>query len=243
MSEEQIIALGAEVGLSPEHLRQALAEERTRVAVPDEQGFAAWIAGSSMIGAGRTVRGTPADVLATLDGWMREEECLQVKRRSTDRFVWERRDDLLGNLRRNLKLGGRGFHLSRASDVAATVAVVDADRVHVRLDADLRKARSSRVMDGGAIATTGGVASAILLATVLSGAIPIVAAAVPFVAVGALLPGATTAALGYNFTRRHRGTVERVQLALEQMLDRLEHADVRRKPSLLDVLTSVKPRR
>ena len=36
MTEEQLIALGQEVGITPQHLRQAIAEERTRPALPDE---------------------------------------------------------------------------------------------------------------------------------------------------------------------------------------------------------------
>jgi len=39
-TEEQLLELGREVGLSPQNLRQALAEERTRSVVPDEErGF------------------------------------------------------------------------------------------------------------------------------------------------------------------------------------------------------------
>ena len=39
-TEEQLIELGKEVGLSAQNLRQALAEERTRSVVPeDESGF------------------------------------------------------------------------------------------------------------------------------------------------------------------------------------------------------------
>jgi hypothetical protein len=40
LSEEQILELGKEVGLSPQHLRQALAEERTRVSVPGSDSTA-----------------------------------------------------------------------------------------------------------------------------------------------------------------------------------------------------------
>jgi hypothetical protein len=39
--------------------------------------------------------------------------------------------------------------------------------------------------------------------------------------------------------RGHRRAVSRVQLALEQVLDRLEHGEIRKGSSLLDMLGSV----
>src|SRR5215510_9242659 len=57
-TEEQLLELGREVGLSPQHLRQALAEERTRSVLPEnENGIAASLFGPSRISASRTVPG------------------------------------------------------------------------------------------------------------------------------------------------------------------------------------------
>src|SRR6476661_4669044 len=71
-TEEQLIELGKEVGLSPQNLRQALAEERTRSDLPDdEHGIAASMFGPSRVRAARTVPGRPDDVLAAVDTWMR----------------------------------------------------------------------------------------------------------------------------------------------------------------------------
>src|ERR1051326_7236044 len=69
-TEEQLLDLGKEVGLSPQHLRQALAEERTRSNLPaDEAGFAAALLGPSRVTASRTVPGKAAEVLASIDAW------------------------------------------------------------------------------------------------------------------------------------------------------------------------------
>jgi hypothetical protein len=58
----------------------------------------------------------------------------------------------------------------------------------------------------------------------------------------ALAIGGLWAALGgVGFTavaRSYRSAVGRAQLALEQALDRLEHGDPARRPSLLDMLSS-----
>src|ERR1041384_3953030 len=49
-TEDQLIELGKEVGLSPQNLRQALAEERTRSIVPgDERRVAASVFGPSRV--------------------------------------------------------------------------------------------------------------------------------------------------------------------------------------------------
>ena len=64
-TEEQLIDLGKEVGLSAQNLRQALAEERTRSVLPDdENGVFARLIGSTRVAAARTVDGKPDDVLA-----------------------------------------------------------------------------------------------------------------------------------------------------------------------------------
>src|SRR5881628_2067642 len=89
LSEAQLLDLAKEVGLDSVHLRQALAEERTRVAVPDERGTLAWLYGGAVVSAQRTVPGTPAQVLKALDDWMQRQESLLVKRQFADRFVWE----------------------------------------------------------------------------------------------------------------------------------------------------------
>lgn len=231
LSEQQLLEIGREVGLSETHLRQALAEERTRVAFPEdgERGWLDRFAGPRATHASRAVRGAPADVLAALDAWMQREECLVVRRRFTDRVVWEARRDLVGSIKRGFNVGGRGYHLTRADDVGATVVPLDDARTLVRLDASLSSSRSSRV-GGGAGLVGVGVASAAVVATVL---------APPF---GALALGPALVSLGgaAGLLRQHGRTAARVQLALEQVLDRLEHHEVRRTlPGLAGVIGAV----
>jgi len=223
ISDEQIIAAGTEAGLTPALIRQALAEERTRVAVPEERGIAAHVAGASVASASRTVRGTTADVLAALNQTMQRDETMIIKRRWADRMTWEPRRDFWAAFRR-LAPGGRAFDLFYAHEVAATLAPLDDGRVAVRLDADVSRARAQRLEQGGAVAvggvTAGGgmVAAALLVHVVMIGAVVSVAA----------LPVAAGLAAGFAIARSHRQVVERTQLALERILDRLEHGDARR---------------
>ena len=232
MTEDQLIALGQEVGITPQHLRQAIAEERTRPALPDEPGLAdRWI-GPRTVSARRGIRGTRDQLLARLDDWMRREECLQVKRRLVDRVVWEPRRDFFGNIRRGLNLGGRSYALSRTHDVAATAVPIDNANILIQIDADLRPARAARVRGGGAVATTGTVAGASMvgIGVALGLAIPLL----PLVAIAAV-PVAAGAGIGMKIARGFRDTAERVQLSLEQALDTIEHGEPPR-PGVGDVL-------
>ena len=213
VSEAQLLEIAREVGLSETHVRQALAEERTRVALPEEPeaGWLARVAGPGLATATRLVRGTPATALATLDGWMQREECLTVKRRFGDRIVWEARRDLVGSIRRGFNISGRGYHLSRADDVAATAIAVDDARVLVRLDARLAGSRAARLKSGAALVGAGAVAAATMSLFLL-----------PAFLFVAATPVAAAVGGSAGLLRQHVHLAERVQLALEQALDRLE---------------------
>ena len=120
LTEGQLLDIGKEVGLAPQHLRQALAEERARVSVPNEKGGVARLFGPAYVWASRIIRGTPDGVLEVLNLWMEREESLHLKRRFTDRVLWEPRPGFATEIRRALNIGGRGYHLSRAHDTRAT---------------------------------------------------------------------------------------------------------------------------
>jgi hypothetical protein len=226
LSEQQILELGTEVGLAPQHLRQALAEERTRVgAPPPAPGLLSRLVGAAVVSTTRTVRGSAASTLGQLDDWMQREESLRVKRHFPDRIVWEARQGFLDAMRRGLNVGGRGYVLSRAHEVSATVVPVDGERVLVRLDADFGTHRTTVAGQGATLVGLGAASSAV--AVLLGVILPV--AAVPAVAAGAI---------GYyQARRRHARMLIRAQLALEQVLDRLERGELPR-PSLLGAIAA-----
>ena len=230
LTEAQLLELAKEVGLDPVNLRQALAEERTRVAVQEESGVLASLYGGAYASAQRTVRGTPAQVLTALDDWMQRQEALVVQRyHSTERIVWEARRGLAGLVRRTVS--GRGYALARATDVAATEIALDDGRVLVRLDARLGGYRALMAQQNVALTGAGVVTGGVL--AVLS--FPLVAAAAPAV---------LFAAGGFAAARAsQRNTVTRAQLALEQVLDRLERGEAGRPPTLLSMLAAAVTRR
>ena len=232
ISESQLRDIGNEVGLSAETINQALAEERTRINVPEERGLVAQIAGASFATATRTVPGTQRDVLATIDAWMLSEECLQVQRRFVDRITWEPQRGLFGKIRRTVNVSGRGYYLMDAGQVSATVLPVDGSRVVVRLDADIHSSRSKRVGMGGVLATMGAAASGIVGLALVVAHLPLIIAAG-----AAVLPFAGSSVAAYKLARTHRTVLSSVQLALEQVLDRLEHGEFERPGGLLGAIS------
>jgi len=127
------------------------------------------------------------------------------------------------------------YALTKADEVGATVVPVDGARVLVRLDAAFSDARRRSMTGSGVLAGTGlaGAGGMIALAATMPGA------SVPV----ALLIGGVWAAIGgVGFTavaKSYRSNVGRAQLALEQVLDRLEHPEPPRSGTLFDVLSSV----
>lgn len=212
LTEDQLLEVGREVGLSPQHIRQALAEERSRILVPEEHSGMARIFGAARVHASRTVRANADSVFTSLDIWMQREESMQVRRRLADRMTWEPRSGFITEVRRGLNVGGFGYHLSKAEEVAATVVPVDRDRVLVRLEANLANVRFQRVASGGAVVGGGAVGTAVLLA-------------LGFFAPVAVIPVGIAAIGGYFVSRSHAPLVARAQTSLEKLLDRLERGD------------------
>lgn len=223
LSEAELLDVAGEAGLSVEHVRRALAEERLAAAfapaagVADERGLAARLAGPGRAGAARVLAGSVPALLGALTRWLEHEECMRPVRRLPDGGMWEPRRDLVGNVVRGLR-GASTPSLRTVAALGVAVVPVDEGRVLVRLEADLSAARRQRLVAGGATATGGALAAGSVLgigvvANTLLGVL------VPLAAIPALAGGATAWALA----RGHRATVARVQLALERVLDQVEH--------------------
>lgn len=237
MSEQELVDLGGEVGISADFMRRALAEERTRLAAPSEatSGSATLVGlfGPDRVSASRIVRGSPPAVLAALDDWMQRQESMLSMRRMNDRLTWEPRRDFLGNLQRGFNFRGKAYELVTANEVAASVAAIDDQRTLVRLDADLGSARRRSTVGSGVVAG-GGVASAsaiVGLATLFPEGSLLIGGVV-----GAVWAGSGVL-IASAIARRQRRKTSRVQVALEQILDRLERDEIKSSsPSIFDLL-------
>jgi hypothetical protein len=250
LSEADLLAAAGEAGISPEHVRLALAEERLRaargtsVALPPERGLAARVAGPAHVGAERLVAGPVARALDALGAWLEREEGMRLARRSGAHAAWEPRNDVLGSLARGLRGGGsqalRRVPLLSAVALPAGDGPSGEERVLLRVEADLSPARRQRLTAGAVVAGSGAAAGgAILGVGVVAHAL--VAVVAPLAVIPVLAGGAAAWALG----RGHRTAAERTQAALEQLLDRVEARSAAGAPqpraaALLDVLDGVR---
>ena len=217
LTEAELHALAAEVGIAPQALRQALLEERMRVVLPEERGILAALAGPATFVATRILSGTPNEILAKMDADLQSEENLKERRRFPDRVVWGPRGGFAGTIRTLTRLDGRGFPLARADEVNATVIPSEGGRVHVRIEATLNARRI-----GAAQAAALGIFGGVLVAGVMSLLSVVLPAAI---AAGALITGSAAWMARKNYQRDARFT----QLAIEQTLDRLEFGEPKRR--------------
>ena len=228
LSEQQVLELGREVGLSPEHIRQALAEERVRIdRLPESgSGVAFRLFGGTRVAAQRVVRGSPEKLLATLDKWMQREEWLRVLRQRADRIVWEPRRGFFGSIRQLVR--GRDYALYRSNDISATVVRVDAEFTIVRLEADFTVLRRGMA---------GQTAFGTFLGSASTGALVLMGVMIPV----AVVPAVVVAGASYAASRRtQQHALERASLTLEHVLDRLERGE-REPPSLMRLIESALP--
>lgn len=236
ISESRLLEIAREVGIDPNHVRQAMAEARARGSfVETERGFLLDSMGGSHVDAQRAVPGSATDVQARIEAWMPRMESMAVRRKLPQRVSWEPRQTALGSALRVMTSGNRA-ELVRADQVIATVTPVDDARSVVRFDVELSGLR--RTQRNLAVAL-GVVANAAAFAVV---SVPVLFIASGSPNEGAMLGGLATLgavqagagwALWRGLKNSYQRTVGRVQLRVEQMLDELESGGMREPPSLL----------
>ena len=218
MTEAELLKLGSDVGIDGRYLRQALYEQSSG-GTPEKGLLVRWF-GPNRVSAGRVVPGAKADVETALIHWMTEGEALTVKRRMTDRVVWEKQKGFMAEMKRGFGVGGKNYHLARALDITVVVTQLEQGFCHVELTADVSKKRAAAI--GGSLAGSGA------LTVVSGGAFFFLSTAVvfpfAFVAVVPLVAAAAAPAMAGHAQKAESG---HIQLALEQVLDRLEAGEIK----------------
>lgn len=216
LSEGRVLEIAREVGIAPEAVRQAMAEERARSPLAAAQRESDQMLGDPTVSAARVLRGAPGELLGRLEALLTRDETLGVIRRFPDRLVLEPRQGLMDQLARSMDFGGKGYYLSRASEVAVSVGAVDAGRSHVALAADLRPARSKRLALPVVLFVLGALAGAPVAVLTLY----------PWLAA---IPPLVFGWLGWLWARGSWRVMRRqASVSLERLLDRLEYPE---KPS------------
>ena len=217
LSPLEVESLAAEVGLSPDAVRQALAEVRAGALQPERPpGALERVLGSSTIVVERTVRGNAATVQRRVERAL-QAQLLRKRRDFGARSIWEHAQGFLPSLRRALDWSGT---LALGEMRELEVSVVDAgdDRATVRFAVDVG-ALQRRVVGGAAVGTAVGIAAALAL-TALHGPAPLEW----LVAAGATATGSISS------VRSYRRQLTSTATALERLCDELEHARAPRSP-------------
>ncbi len=217
LTSNEVLALGKDVGIPDRYLRQAMLEEQTRITPEVATGTWAWLTGPRSIVAHRVVPGDRATVERALSRWMTEEALLQPKRHYADRTSWEPKAGAFASIQRALA-GKRRYSLAQAEEISGQVIQLEPGFCLVRLEADIRQQRTKRISGGTVLAVLG---------WGLTGATALIAPPLALAQVLMLVPGVGLTIGGAMVARTYRGANERMQIALEQVLDRLEHGEIR----------------
>lgn len=220
MTEQEILKLGAEVGIDGRFLRQALYEQAGGGALTAERGVLAKWVGPSRVGASRVVPGDRTVIEQSLGQWMTESEALAVKRRLPDATVWERQKGFFAEMKRGFGVGGRSYELAKARDVTVAVTQLEAGFCHVEMTADLAPSRNGSATGAAVSGSVLGLLGVGVFAVTGPFGLILSIASIPLV--GAVLAPVLT-------VRAFRHRAARVQLACEQVLDRLEHGEIKPK--------------
>ncbi len=220
LSEEEVLALGTEVGIPATVLKQALLEERTRVAPPEPRGMIdTWVAPADFR-AERVVQGSEEAIIAALSAWFDRHEHFVVQRATPGRVTWEPLDSLAGALRKMRQMfdgsSGRPYQ-ERTELLTAVITPLEEGFCHVAVEATLRRSRRNHMI-GATIAGVGGTAVSVALLALVN---------LPAAELLALLPAAAGLGSGALAARAYRPIAARAQLGLERALDELE-----RRPAL-----------
>jgi hypothetical protein len=210
LTEDQVLALGRDVGIPARYLQQALIEERVRAA-PVESRWLDRAIGRATVTADRVVMGSAGVQEQALLDWMDRSEHLVVQRHQDGRITWEQMGGFQAALRASAAAlgGGARAMLGKAGVVAATITPLESGYCHVQLSADLRGTRGAFI--GGAAALLSVGAAATLILGVLAAFPPILFMPLPVAIVA-----------GYAATRPYAGVADRTRLGLERALDHLE---------------------
>jgi len=218
MTEQELLKLGSDVGIPGRFLRQALYEESAGAGGLERGPLARWV-GPRTVMAQRVVPGDRAALEQALTEYMTEEEAMTPKRHLPDRTVWERQKGLFAEMRRGFSLQGKAYHLARAADVSVQLNALEDGYCHAELSADVGNHRGNAVVGTAVLASLGAI-----------GAVAV--ALVPGLQVLAFAPLLGGLGLGALVVRDYRRRAERMQTALEQVLDRLERGEIRSRPRL-----------
>lgn len=230
VSEEELIRIAEELGLSPRHVRQALYEQP----VEESDGFLDRHFGRTNITVTRAVPCEPGIAHGRLEDYLVTREYLQLRRRQGPNAYFEPADDAFSSIARTFSRPSNRFHLARAQKAYLTVRPLEPGWCHVRLELsfpDKRKGevQTAVILAGGLGMVTAFVGGALGIGVgSLAGDVGVVLGGT-IGGVGGFAAGAAAVLAGMRSAfQRWRG---KTRDEADALLDRLEHGETLQPPA------------
>lgn len=218
LSEEEVLRIGRELGISPVHVRQALVE--TRGGQPAEPGLLARLMGPGYVSATRVVQGSADQVRARIEAYLTDVEHMLISRRTPQYTRFERGAGIGTAVRRAAtQLSTRSRYAEfKLKEVDIAVQPLEDGWCLVNAGVELRGERAGTL---GGMLSVGGVAG-VAAGTVTGIAID------PIVGVTALM--SLLGAGGWSARPIYARTVATTLTRLESFLDRVQAGDLEVPP-------------
>lgn len=224
--EDELLAIAAEIGLAPRHVRRALYE------LPREAGEAGLfdrLYGSGTVTAIRTVETDPEVVIRRLEEYLSTREFLQVVRRQAGVAAFVPADDTFSNVLRKLRRPRRRYHIARSKGVIIRARSLEESATHVRVDVNVDHERKRAIRAGvlgGTLVSLPLGAAAFFPVHVAIGSV----AGDPLGVAAGIVAGASAFGLGMagGLTiagARFRRRISEARLEMEGLLDRLQRGE------------------
>lgn len=215
ITEAELVRIGQELGLSPLHMQQALAEVQSLA--PDKDILFGRGFGDARPVASRVIRRGAERVTQELDAYLRDRECMVVQRRMPGRTVYTQASGMVAAFSRAASRVGSRHPLLQVKQIEVSVQPVDESSCYVAVAVDLTGQRTG--LAAGGLLGGGGAGAAVAATLGIAVAPPAALLGIP-VLFGSLL--------GMRAIYRHTATT--MQEKLESLLDRLEHRELLPSP-------------
>jgi hypothetical protein len=223
LSEDEVLRIASELGLSARHVQQALYELPELESEPS--AFARYY-GSAVVVSSRAIPGDADLTIRRLEDYLSTREYLQLVRRKQGRLVFQPAEDTISLLARGLLRPSSRFQLARSRTVVLTARPLEEGRSHVQIATDMGEQRRSAVRTGVIAGSFCGLAAG------LTGAVAIALTMEPSLTTAAsqiaALAGSTAGGLWIGIKATASGFRNRIAVArqeLDGLLDRAERGD------------------
>lgn len=224
LTEEEVIEIGRQVGLEPEHVRRAMAEVHAESLAPKRppgNRILDLIGGDSRVEVRRVVAGAPTLIQQQVEMLLRDREKLSALRRRPTRSVWEASAGIMDRLDRFMNFSGKEYALAEARQVELAVAETEPGWSLVTLAADLANKRDEVLYTAGSFVAVAAILAGVLVGVQVGFASSVLASGAGLLAgllVGVTGGGVAVPLMRWTVDKRRN----RIELILEGLIDEVD---------------------